>query len=191
MTALVQLPGGRSRALHGIGEAIARRRLERLPAIPNAAYLMLTNSVVSLVDADMLSLLCQWRWQLNRGGYAWRHARQDGKNINIFVHRVVMGLEYGDSREVDHIDGNKLDNRRSNLRIVSSRQQSQNLAAHGRSKYRGVSFHRHSGLWRAEVRVKGVRYSAGYYENEADAGKAAAKLRASVMTHANEARHPA
>ncbi|GAH21431.1 unnamed protein product, partial [marine sediment metagenome] len=50
---------------------------------------------------------------------AVRGIRRGGKNIQIPMHRQILGLKPGDGKIVDHINRNPLDNRRVNLRIVS------------------------------------------------------------------------
>ncbi len=62
--------------------------------------------------------LSRWRWCLSRG-YAVRGVRARGGHRLISLHRQILGLTFGDGVEVDHINRNKLDNRRSNLRIVT------------------------------------------------------------------------
>lgn len=65
---------------------------------------------------------------------------------NICLHRVVMsrvlGRAFEESEFVDHIDGNKLNNRRENLRLVTSKQHSRNrrISKNNTSGYKGVTF---------------------------------------------------
>lgn len=74
-----------------------------------------------------------------------------------------MGLKYGDGLEVDHKNRDKLDNRRSNLRIADRFMQNQN-----RSK-RGYYFDKWSGKWRAEITVNGIKYRLGRFVTESEA----------------------
>ena len=101
-----------------------------------------------------------------------------------------MGLEKGDSRQVDHINGDRLDNRRENLRIVDgAADQMQNLprptgGKKGRHRYRNVIYMRGPGRrkrWHAVARKNNVRYSLGYYMTEEEAGAAAEKWRRENM----------
>src|SRR3990167_2041420 len=97
----------------------------------------------ALVD-DCDVYLASFRWHLHTVGYATHginHTLLTGtKNVKkVSMHRVILGLMWGDPRQGDHINGNKLDNRRHNLRIVTVQQQRQNVrAGYGTSKYRGV-----------------------------------------------------
>jgi len=72
-------------------------------------------------EAD-LTLLVPYRWRAHRSNhtfFAAAHARHpDGSWATLWAHRILMGLDFGDKREVDHIDGDGLNNRRSNLRVT-------------------------------------------------------------------------
>lgn len=101
--------------------------------------IQLTKGKVALVDDDKYLDLIKVRWCMN-GDYAY--------NTKLgTMHRYILGLEQNKgmrgptrgTKQVDHINGNKLDNRKENLRLVD---QSQNQLNHdktkGKSKYRGV-----------------------------------------------------
>jgi hypothetical protein len=92
----------------------------------------------ALVDDDDFVWLDQWVWRYDaRDGYARR-----GRGVKM--HRLVLGLEPGDGKIGDHINGDRLDNRRSNLRVVSAAGNAQNTLgkAASRSAFRGVSWAR-------------------------------------------------
>jgi hypothetical protein len=108
-----------------------------------------------------------------------------------YLHRLVAGLERGDGLEVDHKDGNGLDCRRSNLRVVTHAQNQQNRhqQANRTSKYRGVTYSQTRvrnarAPWVARVKVGGTTHLAGYFWDEAQAGRAAAALRREFMPYA-------
>ena len=104
------------------------------------------------------------------------------------LQRVVLGLKPGDKRKVDHIDGNTLDNRRANLRIVTDAENAQNQGSRGgSSRYRGVTWDRSRGRWMASHMLNGRRTTIGRYATEDEAGRAAAAWRAEHMPFSSEA----
>lgn len=132
----------------------------------------LSNGKEALVDDDDYPWLIQWKWSYN-GRYAARHAIVDGKSTSVYMHREILKPDPG--MYTDHINGDRLDNRRCNLRSCSHAQNSRNMRkqAHPTSSaYKGVSFHKASGRWAAGIRVEGKRRSLGYYETEIDAAYA-------------------
>jgi hypothetical protein len=73
-------------------------------------------------------------------------------------------------RDVDHISGDPTDNRRANLRICSrSANASNQQKTRGKSAYRGVTHHKQSGRWHAEIRVRGRRVFIGSFKSERSA----------------------
>jgi hypothetical protein len=109
---------------------------------------------------------------------------RDGKQVTIALHREVLGLEKGDGREGDHINLDTLDNRRQNLRVVTRDQQTQNATPHGRSRFRGVSYHTQSGKWQARCWIKKKCHYLGLFEDEDRAAEVAAAFRAEHMPYA-------
>lgn len=88
------------------------------------------------------------------------------------MHRLVLDAPSG--VVVDHINGDGLDNRRSNLRLGT---QSQNLANSRKrsgttSSFKGVSFHRASGKWRAYIKQHRKQFHLGLFESESEAAEA-------------------
>lgn len=153
--------------------------------------------LVSPEDFDAVERAGPWRVSRERNAdYIKSHAFMypDGKKTDIRLHRYIAGLaghRLGRSLEVDHISGDGLDNRRENLRVVTTAQQRQNVCRHdGVSKYRGVFWNARRGKWWAMVARGGVRHYLGHFEDEDEAGRAAAEARTKLMTHAVESRHP-
>src|SRR5437868_1305500 len=105
------------------------------------AEIALTQGFMALVDDADAAWLGQWRWRYKQHspryqGYAVRTTRLAGspRQVTIYMHRVVFG---GDSSEVDHVNRNKLDNRRSNLRAATRAQNAANRACpSGSSPYK-------------------------------------------------------
>lgn len=91
----------------------------------------------------------------------------------LLLHREVMQV-YGTSL-VDHIDGNGLDNRRSNLRIATNQQNganSQKWRKQTSSQYKGVSWDHSRGLWRADIMFNRKHVYLGRYSSESEAAQA-------------------
>lgn len=105
----------------------------------------------------------------NKWSYCCGYARGTVDGIGIQMHRFIMGLENGDKRTVDHINLNKLDNRRSNLRICSIRENLCNrpMRKDNKSGYRGVSWNSEKNKWVVRVNDK-VR---GYFKDIHTAAK--------------------
>lgn len=91
-----------------------------------------------------------------------------------YLHRLVMGLAKGDKRQVDHVDMNVLDCRKSNLRLCTHAQNlmNQRKRPNTKSGFRGVYLHAKSGLWQARIRINGKEKSLGYYKTPKDAHEA-------------------
>lgn len=102
-----------------------------------------------------------------------------------YLHRLVMGLQKGDKRQVDHVDMNVLDCRKSNLRICSHTQNlmNQKKRPHTQSGYKGVYLHTLTGRWQARIRVGGKERSLGYFDDPAEAHEA---YKAAALEHHKE-----
>lgn len=136
-------------------------------------------AILDDVDSD----LAQMGWYLQNTGYA---VHQENKRSRA-LHRVILGLEIGDPRVGDHINGDRLDNRRSNLRIGTPGLNAQNQRPRvGTSTHRGVSWHKRIQKWTANVQHAGNRYFLGYFHSEIDAAIAAQEKRLEVMPFAVE-----
>lgn len=110
------------------------------------------------------------------------------------MHRMVCGLLPGDTRQVDHINGHKLDNRRSNLRVVPSiAENSQNLRSKpgSSSQFRGVTWNRNCSKWQATVVLAGKMHYLGLFIDESEAAAVASTFRWEHMPFSIERREQA
>lgn len=148
----------------------------------------------ALIDDDVFAWASAHRWRLNSEGYVCRGERIAGRSRTIRLHREILGLAHGDPRQGDHVDGDKLDNRRGNLRIVTRAQNTQNRHrasrgyGYGTSGHRGVHWAKHVGAWRATARLDGRQHHLGYFADEDDAAQAAARWRESNMPYSDPRR---
>lgn len=123
------------------------------------------------VSAEDFERLDAFRWHLNGSGYAARSTPRPTRRL-IYMHREIMGLPPGDKRQVDHINGDRLDNRRDNLRVVTPAENSLNRHHRGgSSRFRGVCWNRQRGMWRAQVAYLRENYCLGDFADEAEAGR--------------------
>lgn len=97
-----------------------------------------------------------------------------------FAHRLVFMYHHGYfPKRVDHIDGNRLNNRIENLREVTASQNAQNskFRKNNTSGYKNVFFEKRNQKWRVLLQVDGVSKSFGYYKDVELAGLVAAEAR--------------
>lgn len=138
------------------------------------------------IDTTDLEFLSEFRgtWHLDNRGYIKRVI----KGKLELMHRVLMNPP--NDMVVDHIDGNPLNNRKSNLRVVTWGQNTQNITSNKRSKtgIRGVSLeNRWRERWRARVRVNGKDVDLGYFKTKEEAEAAAKRGRAELLPYSREA----
>lgn len=151
----------------------------------------LAECVIDSVDAGLVS---GYRWFRARSGYAQASPRTRESHYKLWMHRVILGITgSGRIRQTDHINGNRLDNRRCNLREVTPAENAQNAVRPARRRVRGVYFDSRAQArrrpWFAKVQVNYVTYSSGMFETMQEAVEAARQLRAKHLTHHVEDRH--
>jgi hypothetical protein len=137
------------------------------------------------VDEGDAAFVNQWVWRLSAKGYAARTVRIDGVLRTFWLQRELLGLTPGDGLEGDHINRNRLDYRRQNLRAIPKKGNRQNLASRGvSSTYRGVDWSKTSQRWRARIKVDGKEICLGHFLLEVDAALAARSARLRLMPYA-------
>lgn len=145
--------------------------------------LALTRGLVAIVDDEDYEALSRYTWHAvipsgRRTRYAARRAylgggRHHGAYEYISLHRQIMGLRKGDGLEVDHINGDGLDNRRINLRIATRADNRHNTGPlGGRSRFVGVCPVRGSVTWRAQIGHNGGTTHLGCFPSEEEAAHA-------------------
>lgn len=128
--------------------------------------------VEALVDSEDVDKIWMFRWSLGANGYI---CTGRGGSFSKLEHRIFGNPP--DGMYVDHINRNPLDNRKVNLRFVTSSQNAQNRGVRGvTSQYRGVYWCKASKKWHSRITVRGFRYHLGYYTEEYDAAKAYNKV---------------
>jgi hypothetical protein len=131
----------------------------------------LTQGQVAIVDDADYDRVSQHKWYAHwyptmGSFYAARNVRIEKGRCILHMHRQILGLGYGDKRHVDHIDGITLNNRRSNLRIVTARQNCQNKGMHREGRLVGAYFHKRKNTWMAQIRINGKIKFLGLFPAE-------------------------
>lgn len=118
----------------------------------------------AIVDDDDFEEINKFRWSYTRG-YAIRRAGR----LCLLMHRQIM--ETPEGLETDHINGHKLDNRRTNLRVVNHTENNRYrpIQKNNTSGYKGVAWNRTLKYWVAYIKVDQKRLHLGYFNNKEEA----------------------
>lgn len=120
-----------------------------------------------MIDTEDLPKLQGHKWYQHMG-----YARARGTDGEIHLSHVILPCPEG--YFVDHINRDKLDNRKSNLRIATRSENNANRRSfkNSTSQYKGVHWNKKSSLWEAAIRKEGKQVSLGMYESELAAASA-------------------
>lgn len=125
----------------------------------------LTKGKVALVSDCDYEYLSQFNWYLNSEGYAIREIWNGGNRVRVRMHREILGVP--DGMDTDHIDRNRLNNQRENLRTCN---RSQNLAnkpkrEDNKSGYKGVSWSKQNKKWTAQISKNRKIICIGHFDD--------------------------
>ena len=138
----------------------------------------------TLIDSDLFAELSQLKWHKDSDGYCINKTRS-----HLSIHRVIMQAKPGE--QVDHINGNKLDNKRSNLRICTNQENSFNrkIRSESTNGYKGIEYRLDKQKWRARIAFNSKKLSIGEYKTKEQAAVAyniAAKYFFKDFAHLNQ-----
>jgi hypothetical protein len=138
--------------------------------------IILTQGKFALVDDEDFEWINQWKWTV-RNGYPSRTIYLGGGRKNqtseyIYMHRIVNNTPK--NSYTDHINRNKLDNRKCNLRTVTNQQNCCNreLQDNNTSGFRGVTWNNQRSKWMAQIKANSKYYYLGLFIDKIDAAKA-------------------
>lgn len=142
-----------------------KRRAIRIDG--NIAYVPLTQGYEAIIDSADAELIGKNNWcvRFAKGPvYAVRGTKKGGKCAEVRMHRVIAGAP--ETHCVDHVNGNGLDNRRSNLRVATTSQNICNARIRSDNKIglKGVALHRQTGKFRARIKANGRDIHLGLFE---------------------------
>ncbi len=138
----------------------------------------LTQGKFALVDDEDFAELNKHKWYAHKLSgifYADRHGKQSsGKRFSVLMHRVILGLVVGDGKQVDHINHDGLDNRKSNLRVCNVQQNQYNKKnqTNGTSPYKGVYQKTGWRRWKSTIHHNGKCIHLGHHDTQEEAARA-------------------
>ncbi len=161
--------------LYYLGMSVATAPLSvQYREINNMEYqvkkIKLTKNQYTLVDDEDYEKLNRIKWYAQTGKNNSFYAANKNKKI-VYMHRLILNCPKG--KVIDHINHNTLDNRKSNLRIVTFSQNNANMVKNikSKNKYKGV-YKSKNNKYRVQIQKNGILYYCGEFHNEKEAAKA-------------------
>ena len=140
--------------------------------------IQITKGQTALIDDEDYEKISPFQWCCHGDGYAARGYHENGKLVILKMHHAVFGKPPA-GYVVDHINGNRLDNRKCNLRFVTVQQNCFNskkkkspASAANPSPYKGVTWRNDRSKWRSCITVGGQRLYLGLFETAQEAALA-------------------
>lgn len=133
-----------------------------------AQLIQLTKGQFAQVDDEDVNKASQHSWQAvwsskTKSYRARATITLNSKPYTTYMSRFIMGLIIGDKRQVDHKNHDTLDNRKQNLRVVTNKQNMQNL-----QNVKGCNWDKSKGKWVAKI-YDGKTFNLGYFNTELEA----------------------
>ena len=136
--------------------------------------ILLSRGKEALVDDEDGDRIGQFDWYAMRAPRTWYATGRAGGRALLLMHRFILGLGSQDP-DIDHINGNGLDNRRENLRLATASQNLLNqwtIHPHKTARFKGVHWDSERGLWLAQIKVDGQHVFLGRFGDEDEAARA-------------------
>lgn len=152
--------------------SMTKRPIRAIRIEGDVAYLTLTRGYEAMIDVADIGLVDDANWSVftphgRNNIYADRRSP-----TRALLHRVIMGLP---GMQVDHINGNGLDNRRCNLRLVTHSENQINRVgkqANNTSGIKGVSWSKKLGKWQATIQADNAQKHLGFFSDKMEAKRA-------------------
>jgi hypothetical protein len=135
----------------------------------DVAYVPLTQGYDAIIDAEDVHLVGGFGWRASvrsHSVYAKTEVSINGERKTIYMHRVICPSSL--QMEVDHINGNGVDNRKFNLRISTRKQNGRNIRPKS-GKLKGTSFSKEKGKWVSQIKIDGKSIYLGRHDTEEEA----------------------
>ena len=127
---------------------------------------------IFLFDKEDFDLIKNYCWYIDNKGYVKTNIRKDGKKTSLRLHRLIM-KENNSKMQIDHIDHNKLNNQKSNLRTCTNAQNNWNkgLQRNNTSGVAGICYLKDCNKWYARITVNKKTINLGIFSNFTEAKK--------------------
>ncbi|UEP43181.1 HNH endonuclease [Burkholderia sp. B21-005] len=134
------------------------------------ATIIASNGHEIIVDDDDFERLSAFSWRVNPRGYAVRYAIENGRKVEIKMHRSVLNIEKGNAQMVDHKNRIKIDNRKENLRLCTHAQNGWNMGKRKRNTtgYKGAN-RMPNGRFAAQITFCGEKHHLGCFATAEEA----------------------
>lgn len=123
---------------------------------------LVNSELTAKIDDEDFELVSKYSWNLSSNGYARTTVCYNGFRKTLFLHRLVLNTN--EQGYVDHINRNKLDNRRHNLRIVDASENRRNSKINSNSTTGASQIHFERSKFRARVHWQGKRHYVGNFD---------------------------
>lgn len=142
-------------------------------AEPGTILVPLTQGKVAVIDAAD-EWVMEWKWCLSGTGINSYAMRKSSGRRTIYMHREIMRITIGcdlNGIQVDHQDGDRLNDRRSNLRIATHADNMRNRGKqeNNTSGHPGVSWHKRDKVWQSQISVNDKTIHLGLFTDLQDA----------------------
>ena len=166
------------------------KKLRQIRIVGNLAYVPLTRGYEAIIDAADVPMVAGFNWYAQvklHTAYAVRNGYSGPNHREVRMHRTIMGEP--DGMDVDHCDGDGLNNRRANLREATRKQNTHNqrTRSSNTSGFKGVTWHKAGGKWQAQIMMDGRKRHLGLFDTPEAAHEA--YVSASKDLHGNFGRY--
>jgi len=138
--------------------------------------IFLTQGKVALVSDEDFERTNRHKWYAREDNPGLWYACRKTKVLGLgwrqqFLHRFIMGLEHGDRKQIDHVDGNGLNCQKSNLRFSTQKENVRNCRKRKNtsSSLKGVTWHKKDRRWQAQITVDRRYIFLGQFSSEQEA----------------------
>lgn len=142
------------------------REIRKIVPRKDYAEVVLTKGKVALIDLSDVDAVQKHQWYFS-SGYAITNTPNNGR---LYLHRFL--LQPSNKQLVDHINRDKLDNRKNNLRICKSSDNNHNRALNNPNGFRGITWNKRKHKWASQISIGNKNKGLGYFTSKLDAARA-------------------